>query len=203
MNILGFYGRYLLVEAKSLPSQLLPKNHQIPTGIVWVDLSAVEARVQFDNLIQHSQKIPLSQGLLIPMTVSLSRADAQLLEENLEIAQKLGLQLRVAGQSAFLIEAIPPFLEEGEIGKILEELIAELHGLERENTKELEKLRRLAACISKRVKSRKRPYGLTEARIFVQRLTESSDPFHCPYGRSTLFYISEEEIENYFAPKKR
>ena len=72
----------------------------------------------------------LSQGLLIPLTLSFSKAEAELLRAHLEIIQKFGIQIREIGQTIFLIEAISPFLEEGDVRIALDEMIGELQGIE-------------------------------------------------------------------------
>lgn len=199
LQIIGLHGKYLLIEANSLASFM--EKESPATGVVWADLAAIEARVHFDTLLERAEVQPLSQGLLMPATLSFSRADAQVLNANLEAVRQLGLQMRQAGETVFLIEAIPPFLEEGEIQKTLEELICELQGLEQE--KNQEKLRHLAACICRRMRARKKTYNLSEARQLMHRLKRSKDPRHCPQGKLTLFHIREEEIENYFTTKTR
>lgn len=201
LNIVGFYGRYLLVDAKSLPASFFSRmqSRAAPSGVVWCDLPAIEARIQFDALMRQAD-LPLSQGLLMPITLSFSRAEAQLFAANLETIHKLGLQMRQAGDTVFMIEGIPPFLEEGDVRTALEELIAELQGLEKEKPQQhgVEKMRKLAGCLSRRIRSRKRSYSLTEARHLVEQLMRTSDPYHCPQGKLTLCHISEDEIEKYF-----
>ncbi len=198
LNIVGFYGNYLLVDARSAPSFLFQNQKQSPSGILWFDLPAVAARLQYDALVKSLDGSSQSQGLLVPATLSFSRAEAQLLTAHEKDLQKLGLQMRLIGDSVFLIESIPPFLEEGEIHKILEELIDALHGLERNKSREQERLRKLAACISRKIRMRKKNYHLTEARLMVEKLMRSEDPEYCPQGGTTLFFISEEHIEDYF-----
>ena len=183
IQAIGVHGRYLIVNAESCPGK--------SRGVVWVDLPAAEARVQFDTLMRHANDRPLSQGLLLPMTLSFSRADAQLIESHLENLQRLGFQVRAIGETVFLIEGTPPFISEGEIAAVFEDLIAELPAKN-------DALRRLAANISRRVHSRKKCYHLVEAKRIFEELIASTDPFHCPQGKLTLQHVKEEEIENYF-----
>lgn len=203
LQTIGLHGNYLLIDARSLSTFFPLGSERHCSGIVFADLPAIEARVQFDSLIKHAHTLPLSQGLLMPLTLSFSRADTQLLNANAEVVGQLGLQVRQIGDTVFLIEAIPPFLEEGEIQKILEELICELQGLEKEKSEEQKRLHKLSACICRRMRSRRKAYCLSEAVDLMHRLLRSSDPRHCPQGKLTLFQIKEEEIENYFTTKSR
>ncbi len=198
IHVIGLYRHYCLVEAISLPR---PFSFDAP-GVVWIDLLAVESRLQFEAMTRNSKtSTPLSQGLLIPLTLSYSRAEAQLLSGHLEPIQKLGMQIRTIGQTAFLIEAIPPFLEEEEVAHVLEEMIAELQEMEREKSLTEDKNRRLAACICRKIRSRKKSYTVMEAMHLIKELHQASDPFHCPQGRKILFYVGEEELESYFTRK--
>jgi DNA mismatch repair protein MutL len=185
---IGLYRHYLLVNAQSLPSRF---SFEAP-GIVWFDLPAVESRLQFEAVLKNSER-PLSQGLLIPLTFSYSRAEAQLLRQHLEIFQNFGVQIREIGQSVFLVDAIPPFLEEAEVATALEEMIGEL--------KTIDLRRRWALCVCRRVRARKKNYHLREATHLVKELSQAEDPWHCPQGKKTFFYVREEEIENNFHRK--
>lgn len=188
----GMYGRYLIVDAKSCPSLLEGQ------GVVWFDLAAIEARLHFDALMQSSQQPPLSQGLLIPLTLSFSRAEAQLLNSHLELVQELGIQIRELGQTVFIVEAVPPFLEEGQVKAALEEIHAELQGIEREKLLKDEKKRRLASSLMRRVRSDRKSYHLTQALHLVKQLFKAKDPLRCPQGKRIFFHITEKEIEDKF-----
>ncbi len=198
IQLIGLHGRYLLIEAQSLPESL----YKSP-GVVWVDLAAAEARIEFDALMKRASECPVSQGLLLPASFHFSKAEAELLKVNLDSLQKLGLQVREAAESAFIIDAIPPFVNEGELQSILLEMIGELQGLEREMTYGEAALRRLAAILSRKARFHRRFYSQQEAQLIVQKLMKTSDLLHCPQGKKTLFHIGEDEIENYFTAKSR
>ena len=194
MHIIGLYRHYLLVEAESFSSVLSCATD----GVVWVDLPAVEARIQFDSMVSHAEKHLVRQCLLLPLTLSFSRAEAQLLKGNQDVVQQLGLEMREIAESVFLIEAIPPFLEEAKVRGTIEALMSELQGLERDHTGNEERLRRLAACVSRQARSRKKCYTLEEARHLIKQLIKSSDLLHCPQGKLMLFHVKEDAIEDYF-----
>jgi DNA mismatch repair protein MutL len=198
INVIGLFRHYLLVDAESLPRPLLFDS----PGIVWIDLLAVSSRLQFEAMMRSCETVShLSQGLLIPLTLNYSKAEAQLLKAHLETLQKFGMQIREIGQTVFLIEAIPPFLKEEEVKMTLDQIIGELQGMERERSVQENKNRRLAICICKRVRAQKKSYHLSEATHLLKELLQADDPFHCPQGKKTLFYIKEEEIESYFTRK--
>jgi DNA mismatch repair protein MutL len=186
LRIIGLYRDYLFVEAESFP-----RRFSFGPGIIWVDLPAAQSRLQFDALMRSSES-PMSQGLLIPAAFSCSRAEAQLLQTHVESLHKLGIQVREIGQTVFLVESIPPFLEEEEVSAVLEELIAEMQVNE-------DMHRRLASCLCRRARRRKKNYHLAEAVYLVKQLLQSDDPLHCPQGKRTMVFVEEREIENQFS----
>ncbi len=196
VHVVGTHGPYAIVQAESLPPALFPNQGK---GVVWVDLPAAESRLEFENLVRYAESIRSSQGLLLPLSVSFSRAEAELLRQNLELVAKMGLEVREGGEAAFIVDAIPPFVKASEVPEILHELIAEL---ERPGSAgDALKLRRLAALVCRRGRFRKSFYTNEEARQIIERLIRAEDPLHCPQGFRTLFHIREEEIERYFSGK--
>jgi len=198
ISLIGLYGSYLLVNAGSMPSSIFSEEQRNFEGVVWIDLPAAEARIQFDALVRKAEENPVSQGLLLPISLSFSKAEAELLIAHLEMIQQLGLVIRQVGEFSFIIEGIPPFLKEGEVQSVLIEMIGELQGIEREKTQSEAALRRLAAHVSRKCRFNRQFYSHEEARLIVQKLVKTSDPLHCPQGKRTLFHIREDDIENYF-----
>lgn len=192
VHVIGTYKHYALLSADGLPSFVL---HKQPGGVVWIDLSAAQARIQFDRLVFSSQGKPSSQGLLLPSCHTFSKAEAQLLEMHLEVLQMLGIQIRKAGECTFIIEGIPPFIQESQVRVILEEMLGEFS----ETSSQASFLQRCAVHLTRACCFRKSFYSLEEARLIVQALLKTSDSIHCPHGKKILSHIWEEEIENYFA----
>lgn len=198
ISLIGLHGAYVLVNADTMPSPLFSEEQRNSEGVVWIDLPAAEARIQFDALVRQAEKNPVSQGLLLPISLSFSKAETELLIAHHDMIQKLGLMIRQAGEFSFLIEGIPPFLKEGEVQALLIEMIGELQGIEREKTQSEEALRRLAARVSRKSRFNRQFYSHEEARLIVQKLMKTSSPLHCPQGKRTLVHIREDEIEKYF-----
>jgi DNA mismatch repair protein MutL len=203
LQYIGLHGRYVLVDALSMPSSLFQERDRSSLGVVWVDLPAAEARIHLDALMKKTADgVPLSQGLLFPISLSFSKAEAALLKAHIEMIQALGLQVRESGECAFIVEGIPPFMKEEEIPSIFVEIIGALQGLEVETPSYGEaRMRHLAATLCRKVRFCRRFYSLEEAKRIVARLVKTDDPLHCPQGKKTLFHIREEEIEHRFTAK--
>ncbi len=197
IRIIGLHGKYLLVDAKSLPSSFFTQAELTSLGIVWIDLPTAETRIQFDLLMMRANENPLSQALLFPVSLDFSKAEAQLLGANLDLLQQLGIQVRQLGGASFIIDGIPPFIDESQIHSIFLEILAKLEGIETKETH----LRSLAAALSRKTHQRYQFYSREEALLIVKKLMVTSDPIHCPLGKKTLWHMREDEIENSFRAK--
>lgn len=188
IHLIGLHNSYALVSADTLP--FFAKS----LGVVWIDLPAAEARIQFDALVSRAKDTPLSQGLLLPISLSFSRAEAELLKIYVDQIHSLGILIRQVGEFAFMVEGIPPFLNEGEVESLLYDMIGELQGSEEGST-----LRKMAAVLSRKSRFSRRFYSREEASLIVQKLIATADPLFCPQGKRTLFHIREDGIEKYFS----
>ena len=197
IRIIGLHGKYLLIDAKSLPPSLFREAERQSLGVVWIDLPAAETRIQFDLLMKNANENPLSQGLLFPVSLHFSKAEAQTLEANLDLLQQLGIQVRQLGSGGFIIDGIPPFIDEPQLHSIFLEILAKLQGIETKETR----LRSLAAALSRKTHQRHQFYSEEEARLIAKKWIATSDPLHCPLGKKTLFHMREDEIENSFRAK--
>ena len=183
LYLLGLYKDYALVDAQSLPLSFFPEKRN---GIVFVDLKAAQKRVHFENLLKNAEASPISQGLLFPFSFSCSVAEADCLNTQLDLLKQIGLSVKQAGRGLFLIDAIPPFLDESEIQETLFDIVT--------SRADLKKMATLLSCRS----SPRKGYTMEEARYLIGTLLKTTDPHHCPQGKPTVYYLKENDIENRF-----
>ena len=194
---LGLFDSYLLVEAHSVSSLCALKE---PSGVVWVDLLAAEARILFERCLYFDRPCnATAQGLLFPISFACSKAEAAVLLQSLDQVRALGIQLRAVGPTAFIVEAIPEGLDERDVVNILHEMIAMLP---QELSSAEKKMRKLAELVSRAARARQKRFSQPEAIAVLKQLMKTQDPFHCPQGKETLYHVRKNEIEDYFAGKR-
>jgi DNA mismatch repair protein MutL len=94
-QVVGLFENYLLLDGSTMEGY--------GPGIVWVDL--IKAQEVLICLEIEQDKV-VSQGLLLPIPIELTSV-----EENLT---RYGFSLQCSGKQTYLIEAIPPFLDESD-----------------------------------------------------------------------------------------
>jgi DNA mismatch repair protein MutL len=84
---------------------VLAENNE---GLVLVDMHAAHERITYERLKQAWDESNIrSQPLLVPVTVAVSRREADLAEEQQELFLKLGLEVDRMGSETLAVRAIP------------------------------------------------------------------------------------------------
>jgi DNA mismatch repair protein MutL len=190
MKAIGLFEHYLMISAQSAPRCLGLKEDK--SGLVFIDLCAAEARILFEQLLSPQSKIG-SQGLLLPLTFSCSKAEGEKLLSCSDELVELGLELRMIGPCVFMVEAIPSFLEEKEIHPLLQALAAAELEENPENRK-----KQCAQTICRLSRSGARTFSFDEGLKIVKQLKEAVEPLYCPRGKPIFYQMKKNEIEKHF-----
>ncbi len=100
--VIGLFEHYLLLEDE---------------GIIWVDLKRAQELILLWSLQAQTSDVrsPLrSQGLLIPIPLSLNKQQQTALQEKQTVLHEIGFSVEMSGKDHFLIHAIPAFIEAGD-----------------------------------------------------------------------------------------
>jgi len=171
-----------------------------PDGLYLIDQHAAHERVLFEKYLSLEHKKGFSQSLLQPATVEVSPAPARLLEDQLQILEKLGFLVEIFGGNTFLIRTIPAFLLGMEPSSILHSLVEDF---EEDETplqsiiehKIMARICKRAAIKAGQVLSREEQHSL------LQDLEKCHSPRTCPHGRPTMIHLSVDLLERQFGRK--
>lgn len=202
IQVIGLWSPYLFLEASCIKDRVsLP----IEEGVCVVDLPAAKSRVLFERLLKVKEEPYHKQGLMFPASFELPLAEAEALVCSFPYLQSMGFSLEQVGPRAFIVDAIPSYLEEGDIQEVLRQMVSESISLDNDEGESLEmkKRRQLAEIASRFVRSKKNTYLLSEATALVEELLKTSSPGHCPQGFKTIAYLSRKDVGSYFSAKER
>lgn len=166
-----------------------------PDAVYIIDQHAAHERVLYDALLRRDSDDVTSQALLIPVTLNLSHADAQVLEAHRDHLAELGFQIEPFGKDAYVLRAVPMLLVGRNYARVLQDVIDDLR--ERGHSGRLEDERAeicaLLACHS--VTRSGDALQPEEMRRLVQDLRESPAPYTCAHGRPTMLVLPRGELE--------
>ncbi len=180
-RIFNLFDTYLLWEDAS--------------ALVLVDQHAAHERILYDRLCSGSG--PNMQYFLTPLTVELSGAQQQTLDEEGEMLRELGWDFAPFGGEAIILRSGPQDLPVAEVEELFLSLLNELGGTNvgREADPK-ERLWKITAC-RQAVKAGAR-LGPEEAAALLRDLRHTTVPQTCPHGRPTMVAIGKTEIEKMF-----
>jgi DNA mismatch repair protein MutL len=171
-------------------------------GLVLVDQHAAHERILFEELRRRmeEQGVP-SQKLLISQTFELPPRDADWIEQNMPILQKMGIGIESFGPNTFKIDSLPGFLNVTDGAQFMRKVIDDL----KSTTDRSSALRlgedMIATTVCRHAVKANDPLRYLEVEKLIQDLLKCDLPYCCPHGRPTMIQISNAELEKKFGRK--
>lgn len=106
---------------------ILAENAQ---GLVVVDMHAAHERITYERLKREWREARVTrQPLLVPETVAVTQAEADLAETSEALLRGLGFELDRAGPETVTLRAAPALLGNRDLARLVRDLLADLHQL--------------------------------------------------------------------------
>ncbi|MDQ2824411.1 MAG: DNA mismatch repair endonuclease MutL [Verrucomicrobiota bacterium] len=171
-------------------------------GLVLVDQHAAHERILFEELRRRmeEQGVP-SQRLLIPQTFDLPPRDAEWVERNMSILQKMGIGIEGFDPNTFKIDSLPIFVATTDPVRFIQAVIDELKSASNNSSPLRLGEDMIAKTVCRHAVKANDPLRYLELEKLIQDLLECDLPFCCPHGRPTMIQISNAELEKKFGRK--
>jgi DNA mismatch repair protein MutL len=185
MAIAQLKGIYILAESAE--------------GLILVDMHAAHERVVYERLKKNMvEKRLISQPLLIPITVTLSEHEANVLEAQQEVFQQLGLQVERLSPENIIVRDVPDLLREGNIEQLIRDMAADLLAHE-STTRAEEYINQLLGTIACHGAVRAgRRLTLPEMNNLLRDMEVTENSGQCVHGRPTWTQMSLAELDKLF-----
>ncbi|MDF7799653.1 DNA mismatch repair endonuclease MutL [Pontiellaceae bacterium B1224] len=169
-------------------------------GYVLMEPRAAHERVLFEKFMHAAQSHAVQkQGLLAPETVELLPSDAEIVRTNITVLQELGFGVSDFGGDAFIVDALPVYVQDNPVESMLIEIARELEKAGKtRGARELvqEKIAQTACQMAVRTKDQ---LSDQEIEKLVADLAKTDMPYTSPRGRPTLIYTSFTELDRKFS----
>ena len=171
-------------------------------GLVLVDQHAAHERILFEELRRRmeEQGVP-SQKLLISQTFELPPRDADWIEQNVSILQKMGIGIESFGPNTFRIDSLPGFLNVTDGAQFMRKVIDDLKSASDRSSPLRLGEDMIASTVCRHAVKANDPLRYLEVEKLIQDLLECDLPYCCPHGRPTMIQISNAELEKKFGRK--
>ncbi len=164
-----------------------------------IDQHSAHEKILFEEYM-HSFKYRNidTQILLMPISLILSESESRVLDENIEVFEKLGFSVEEFGKNTYAIREIPYVFETITPSFFMDllENIKEL-GKNKENLSDIYEERIITMSCKAAVKANDK-LSFQDVRVIIEKLTKLDNPFNCPHGRPTIVELPKSEIEKMF-----
>lgn len=168
-------------------------------GLVVVDMHAAHERITYERFKVQlaSGKVPV-QPLLLPETLSVSRAEADLAEEAAAALHDSGFELDRSGPQTVTVRAVPAALQEYDLVRLVRDMLADLAADGKTNRIERiidEALAENACHTSMRAHRR---LTIPEMNALLRDMERTPRADQCNHGRPTWFRLSMSQLDKMF-----
>ena len=169
------------------------------SGLVLVDMHAAHERITYERLKTEWREARVTrQPLLVPETVAVTRAEAELVETSADLLRGLGFELDRAGPDAVMLRAAPALLQGRELAQLVRDLLADLHNLGHADRAEaaLDAVLSTMACHGS-VRAGRR-LSLPEMNRLLRDMEATDNSGQCNHGRPTYVELDRQALDRLF-----
>jgi DNA mismatch repair protein MutL len=171
-------------------------------GLVLVDQHAAHERILFEELRRRMEEHGVStQKLLLPQTFDVPPRDADWIERNLSVLQKIGIGIESFGPNTFKIDSVPSFLNVSDPVQFMRKVIDDLKSAGNSTSAMRLGEEMIATTVCRHAVKANDPLRYPEIEKLIRDLLDCDLPYCCPHGRPTMIQISLAELEKKFGRK--
>ncbi len=168
-------------------------------GMILVDMHAAHERTTYERMKAALMDGEVaSQPLLLPVTLQVSSAEADALEEQSLLLQRTGMDIERSGPTSVCIRAMPAILPAADVEELVRKVGADLveHGITRGVEEAMNEVLGTMSCHGAVRANRNLTVPEMNALLREMERTVRSD--QCVHGRPTWTYISMSDLDRMF-----
>ncbi|HHO67887.1 MAG TPA: DNA mismatch repair endonuclease MutL [Gammaproteobacteria bacterium] len=185
---------YALAQLKGV--YILAEN---ATGLVLVDMHAAHERITYEHLkASHAAGGIRSQPLLVPLTLHLSRREADRAEQFRARFGELGFEVDRLGPEQLVVRQVPALLADVDIEALLRDVLSDLEQ-QGDSTRVEAAVNELLSTMACHGSVRaNRQLGLAEMNALLRDMERTERSGQCNHGRPTWVQMSLAELDRLF-----
>lgn len=165
-------------------------------GMYIIDQHAAHERILYDKFAKQTERIPV-QPLLMHLFLDVNNSELTLIEENQQILYDLGFNVELAGQNQIRLKEVPADIRPQESEDIFREILISLSQLHTPTPQEI-RHSCLAMTACKAAIKAGDVLNITQMKIILNELAQTTLPYTCPHGRPTIIKFSTYDLEKMF-----
>ena len=172
---------------------------QNSSGMVLVDMHAAHERITYERLkIELKERSVATQRLLVPVAVSVSSAEADVVEEHAGELAALGLSVHRLGKDLLSVREAPLLLLDEDLESLVRDLAADLVQNGVTDRVEFQQERLLANIACRGSVRAHRTLTIDEMNALLREMEVTPNAGQCNHGRPTYRMFSMQELDSFF-----
>ena len=168
-------------------------------GLIVVDMHAAHERIVYERMKQNAEKEDvIRQPLLVPISINISRSEADLVEEQQPFFAHLGFDVERLGPEQIRVRAIPALLKNADCEQLVRDVLADLLEFgesQRISEYENELLGTMACHASVRAN---RSLTIDEMNALLRDIEQTERSGQCNHGRPTWKQLGLDALDKFF-----
>ena len=168
-------------------------------GVYLIDQHAAKERINYE-IVLYNLSHPNSNIMtpLIPINIELPLNEYLIIKQNIEILNKINIQVEEFGSSSFRVISHPTWINKGfevqTIKHIFEMIVHDEKNFSLERF--IDNVAKMVSC-KMSIKGNTR-INIEEMESLINDLRKCNNPFNCPHGRPTIIHFTIYELEKMF-----
>ncbi|MDX1461273.1 MAG: DNA mismatch repair protein MutL, partial [Xanthomonadales bacterium] len=168
-------------------------------GLVLVDMHAAHERITYERLKQGFEDDGLrSQNLLVPLHLSVSEREAELVESHGEALAVLGLECNRSGPAQIAVRRVPSLLQDADIPALVRDVLSELSVDGRSQRLEAQMDEVLSSMACHGSVRANRQLSLEEMNALLRDMERTERSGQCNHGRPTWIQLGMQALDRMF-----
>ncbi len=179
------HGIYILAQNKS--------------GLILVDMHAAHERITYEKFKEEFEsKAIVAQPLLVPITISVSRNEANLVEESKQFFQEIGMEVDRMGTETVVVRQVPAYLYKADAVSLVKDIISDLaaDGMSNRGREAVNHVLATMACHGS-VRAH-RQLTIPEMNSLLRQMEQTERIEQCNHGRPTWTQLSMDDLDKLF-----
>jgi DNA mismatch repair protein MutL len=166
-------------------------------NLYMIDQHAAHERIFYEQLLSQYQNEEKAQQLILaPVVINVTHAVKNDTGEMLDFLGNLGFEIEEFGPTAYIMKAIPVFMELEEARDFIDYLLDNIS-----EEADLDNQRKIQSIITNACKKAVKAHDVLDKKEIdrlIADLAKTKNPYSCPHGRPTFVRLKQYEIEKMF-----
>ncbi|WOD07609.1 DNA mismatch repair endonuclease MutL [Marinomonas sp. GJ51-6] len=168
-------------------------------GLILVDMHAAHERIVYERMKNaFYQKNIASQPLLVPINVSVSQSEADLVEESGQVFESFGFRVERTGLESVMVREVPVILIRGDVEGLVRDVISDLSANGVSDLMESRANELMASMACHGAVRANRKLTITEMNSLLRDMEVTERSGQCNHGRPTWAHLSMSDLDKLF-----